>query len=71
MLRPLDALDVDSFFGHLPKGAHIAQTAHFLADEADGVVNLLLGGKPAKADAKGGVRHVFLNSDGSEHVRRL
>mmetsp|Transcript_6707 Transcript_6707/g.14649 ORF Transcript_6707/g.14649 Transcript_6707/m.14649 type:complete len:368 (-) Transcript_6707:290-1393(-) len=71
MLRPVDRLDVDPLLHHLPQRAHLAKPVHVLDAHLDGVVHLRLGREAADAEADRGVRHLLVDAERAEDVRRL
>src|SRR3954471_9027609 len=68
---PLDGIEVDSFFVHLPQRAHLAQLADALLDELHREVDVLLGREAAEGEADRAVGELVVAAQGAQHVRGL
>ena len=52
MMCPLDGIQVNSLFEHLPQWAHVAQFIDGVGHLLDRVIDLLFGGIAAQPEAK-------------------
>jgi len=68
VLRPLNALEVNTSLGHLVEWAHVTELLHLMHSELNCSVNLFLGGKAANTKANRGVRHVLLHPERPQHI---
>ena len=71
MLSPFDRLEIDALLNHLPQRTHVAQLLDMLDGLARRIVDLILGGKAANAEANRRVCQVVVGTDRTQHIRRL
>eukprot|EP00322_Chrysochromulina_rotalis_P023554 CAMPEP_0115840386 /NCGR_PEP_ID=MMETSP0287-20121206/6743_1 /TAXON_ID=412157 /ORGANISM="Chrysochromulina rotalis, Strain UIO044" /LENGTH=366 /DNA_ID=CAMNT_0003293993 /DNA_START=134 /DNA_END=1235 /DNA_ORIENTATION=+ len=71
MGAPRDGAEVDALLDHLPERRHLAQPLDVLHAHLHRIVDLGVSRESADAEADRRVRHVLLDSEGAEDVRRL
>src|ERR1700733_15149021 len=69
--RPLDAVQIDSFFVHLVEGRQVPEFSYFSDHEIADVIDLLLGVEAPEAESNARVRQFITESHGAKHVAGL